>query len=310
VDLKQLRYFITVMDEGGVRKAGDHLHISQPAITVAIRNLETELGVGLFERAGRKLRPTSEGLHFYKSARALLAQADRIKADISAVKSLARAKIKIAAPAMIANYVLAEPIADFMRAHPGVRIGMVQMGGPQVESALLSGDIDIGFIGRHPRAADIVAHPLYEREISAFLRRGHKLAKEKNLSWQQIFDYPIVTLPENYLLRDSILRIADHYRMPADIIVESDAVPFLATAIRKSNAIGILLESVAKKEQGIISMPLAGSGARDAMFDMRVRISACYVTGAPLSLAAKALLEHLKASAETPPQNIRKSVNQ
>ena len=67
MDLRQLRYFIAVVDEGGMRKAATAVHVSQPSLTTAIQNLEAELGVQLFARTGRTVQPCSHKLRKQKA---------------------------------------------------------------------------------------------------------------------------------------------------------------------------------------------------------------------------------------------------
>jgi len=297
MDLKQLRYFVAIVDFGGVRKAALRIPISQPALTVAMQKLEADLKVSLFERIGRKLQPTAEGYHFYKHARALLAQAETAKADMTSLKSLNKAEIKIAAPITIASYVLADPVASFMEAHPGVRISFSQMGGPEVESALLQGAIDIGVLSRPPRAAEVVAHKLYDKELRAFVRPEHPLATRSHVTWPELFGYRLVTLPKSYVLYQNLIQHAAHHRVSADIILESDVVQLLASTIRKSDAVGLLLDSVEDQEKGLISLPIMEGDGKTEGSETRIVISACHLRDAPLSVAAKALLAHLK-----PPQ--------
>jgi len=293
MDLKQLRYFTAILDEGGVRKAAERVAISQPALTVALQNLEAELGVNLFARVGRTLQPTAEGYHFYRHARVLLAQAETAKADMASMKSLEKAEIRIAAPITIASYVLADPIAGFMETHPGVRISFSQMGGPLVESALMQGDIDIGVLSRSPKASDVAAHQLYDKKIGAFVRPKHPLANAGHITWPQLFNHSIVTLPKSYILYENLMDHAAHYRLAADVILESDVVPLLASTIRKSDAIGLFLDSVGEQEQSLVQLPITESDGKTEASGTRVIISACHLKNSPLSIAAQALLDHL-----------------
>ena len=67
----QLRYFSAIVEEGSLARASEVLHLTQPALTLSVQRLESDLGVALFDRTGRSLRPTREGLAFYRHARAL-----------------------------------------------------------------------------------------------------------------------------------------------------------------------------------------------------------------------------------------------
>lgn len=296
MDLKQLRYFTAIIDEGGVRRASEQVHISQPAITVAIKNLEADLGVKLFIRKGRNLQATKEGYHFYKHACSILAQADKAKADMASLTSLQMAHIKIAAPTMIAGYVLADSISDFMSLHPGIRITANQMGGPRVETALLRGDIDIGFMGNKPEAAHIEANKVAEAEIYAFVRPEHPLSLHSYLTWPDVLKYELVTLARSYLLYENIKRQASRHRATADIILESDIFPLLTTSIRKSDSVGLFLGNIAAHEPNLVCIPIRPKANAPAPSEVKIAINACYLNNAPLSLAAKAFLAHMQQS--------------
>lgn len=291
MDLKQLRYFTEIVDAGSVRQASEVVRISQPALTVAMQNLETELGVALFVRSGRNLTPTKEGHYLYRHARALLAQSDRLRVDMRALRSLDKAEVKIASPVMIATTVLAKPMAGFMRTHPDIRIQFKQMGGPSVEKALLQGDVDIGFLSRPPHGAEVAAHPICEREIRAFVGQSHPLCAQRVLNWLDLFSYPIATLPKNYVLHEIIQERAAFYRSTADIVLESDVLDLLIPAISENTLVGVLLHGHADVTKGLVNMPIHDvEGAGRGLF---ASVFACHIRAMPLSLAAETLLDYL-----------------
>lgn len=294
MDLRQLRYFAAVIDEGGMRKAATAVHVSQPSLTTAIQNLEAELGVQLFARTGRTVQPTAEGYHFYKRARALLAQAEKTKAEMLSFRSLEKAEIRVAAPITIASYVLAEPIGEFLEIYPGVKLSLKQMSGHEVESALLVGDIDIGVLSRPPHSAEIEAHALHTRRICAYVREKHSLAEQYSITWSALLDHPIASLPQKYVLHDIMQSHASRCKKNADLILESDVVPLLAATARQSDAVCLLLEDVARKEPGLVQLDIADDTAGGTREQTTINITACHLKDSPLSLGAEAILEHFK----------------
>lgn len=296
MDLKQLRYFTEIVDAGSVRQAGERVNISQPALTIAVQNLETELGVSLFSRTGRNLIPTKEGLYFYRHARALLAQSDRLKVDMRALKTLDKAEIKIAAPVMIASTVLAKPMAAFMREHPGVHIQFVQKGGPEVERALLQGEIDIGFLSRPPQSANVTAHKICRREIQAFVNPQHKLASAHSISWLELLEHPIATLPKDYVLHQSIKKKAAFYQTGADIVFESDVLGLIVQLLQCNPMVGILLEGVSDMAPGLASLSIHDVKGADQ--PLQASIFACHLSKIPPSHSAESFLSFLEGGLE------------
>ncbi len=293
MDLRQLRYFTAVVDEGGMRKAATAVHVSQPSLTTAIQNLEADLGVTLFARTGRTVQPTAEGYHFYKRARALLAQAETTKAEMRSFKALEKAEIRVAAPITIASYVLADPIGKFLEIYPSIKLSLKQMSGHEVESALLVGDIDIGVLSRQPRSAEIAAHAIHTRRICAYVRKGHPLSHKKNISWSEVLDHPIASLPQKYVLHDIMNEHASRAKKSVDLIVESDVVPLLAATARQSDAICLLLEDVAHKEKGLVQLDLIDN-QKEEKRPTTIDITVCHLKNSPLSLGAEAMFKHFK----------------
>lgn len=294
MDLKQLRYFTSIIDEGSVSAASEQVHISQPALTMAIKNLEKELGVQLFAREGKRLHPTKEGYHFYKHARGLLAQAEKAKADMASLKSLKQAEIRVAAPTMVAGYVLAKPLTHFMQTHPGIRMTISQMGGPKVEKALLRGDIDLGFVTRPPLTADINTAEITATTLSAYVRPGHPLASKKHVDWPDILPYQLATLARSYVLYENIQKQAAKHRIRAEIILESDVFPILIAALKQSDMVGLFLKDVAAHVPDLSAIPVYPEGDKKNV--NRIPILASHLKGQSLTLAAKALLSHLTNS--------------
>lgn len=294
MDLRQLRYFTAVVDEGGMRKAALAVHVSQPSLSTAIQNLEAELSVSLFARTGRTVQPTAEGYHFYKRARALLAQAEKTKAEMLSFRALEKAEIRVAAPITIASYVLADPIGNFLKAYPGVKLSLKQMSGHEVESALLVGDIDIGVLSRQPRSAEIAAHAVHTRRICAYVREGHLLAEKKTITWSELLDHPIASLPQKYVLHDIMNTHASRSKKTADLIVESDVVPLLAATARQSDAVCLLLEDVARKEPGLIQLDIADDSKGEGNQKTTIDITVCHLKDSPLSLGAEAMFEYFR----------------
>ncbi|NED65029.1 LysR family transcriptional regulator, partial [Streptomyces sp. SID10244] len=95
MDLHLVTYFVAVVDHGGITKAAQSLYISQPSLSQAIRTLERRLGVTLFDRTGRRLELTEAGRKLDVAARRILADVDRAKAKVEAVRELRAGRVDI-----------------------------------------------------------------------------------------------------------------------------------------------------------------------------------------------------------------------
>jgi DNA-binding transcriptional LysR family regulator len=242
MDLRQLRYFTYVIDEGGVQRASELACVTQPAITAAVRSLEEEFGAKLFRKQGRKLVATATGLLLYDKAKLLLKHADDLRDDLISSVSSDVTTLRVGAPALVGNFLLADAISRFVDARPDIRVQLTQLSGPDVESRVLAGQLDIGFSTGTPRSTRVRATAVARRQIKAFVPRGHALADRDSLSWAEIFRHPLVTLPTGYVLHDHIARVASQLRLHADFQVQSDVPALIARALGNPARIGLLIE--------------------------------------------------------------------
>ena len=128
VNLRLVEYFVAVIDHGGITKAANALYIAQPSISQAIRNLERELGVELFDRSHRRVTLTAQGVAFAVSARRILADVDDAKATMCSARDLIHGRLDIAAISSLAVDPLPRLVSVLRRQHPGVMVNVLDPG--------------------------------------------------------------------------------------------------------------------------------------------------------------------------------------
>lgn len=128
MDLRQLEYVIAVVDEGGFTRAARSVHVSQPALSQAVRSLERDLGVELFNRSGRTVALTSAGEALLGPARQALRDARSAREAIDEVKGLTAGRLDLVCLATLAVDPVAGLVGAFRRRHPGVRVRIEEPG--------------------------------------------------------------------------------------------------------------------------------------------------------------------------------------
>lgn len=189
MELRHLRYFVAVAEEGGFSAAARTLHVVQPTLSMQIRDLEHELGGPLFERTGRRPRLTPAGQAFLIEARQVLAQAGRAQ---DAARSALRGEtgsVRIGvAGAVVFGGLLAGLIREFHEARPLVRIELREAG-PQVQrTAILAGELDVGFsaLPAPPGEPRLASAPASSVSFLVALPAGHRLARHRTLTVEQL----------------------------------------------------------------------------------------------------------------------------
>jgi DNA-binding transcriptional LysR family regulator len=144
VTLRQLRYFVAAARTCRLSMAATDEHVSQSAITNAILALEASLGVRLFDRHPHGVTLTPDGHHFLQRARDILDAMDEALREPGFQRYTLRGSVRIAASYTVLGYFLPELLARFRRRYPDIGLDLVDMDRPDIEAAILSGDVELG----------------------------------------------------------------------------------------------------------------------------------------------------------------------
>jgi len=198
MDLKQLRYFITVAEELSFSKAAQRLHMSQPPLSQQIKALEDEMGVALFVRNRREVRLTEAGTVFLRESRSLLEQFRTavnvtIRAGHTHVGTL---RIGVATSGLMS---VMPRLLDLLRAgFPEVEVRISDMQSDDQVSAIAQGALDIGIVHVRPERMDLARHPVVSEPLALVLPEGHAQAGRPDLKLADLADEPMVALARDF----------------------------------------------------------------------------------------------------------------
>ncbi|MGW0251179.1 LysR family transcriptional regulator [Nocardia goodfellowii] len=149
MELRQLRYFVTVVEEANFTRAAARLHLAQPGLSAQIRQLERELGQPLLERGARSVTLTPVGAAVLPHARAALAAVDQVTQTVDEFTGLLRGQVRLGFVSGIAgeDFDLAAVLAAFHSDHPQVGISLSEHTSEEMLEALRHGDLDIALVG-------------------------------------------------------------------------------------------------------------------------------------------------------------------
>src|SRR3954452_6875958 len=177
MELRQLVYFDAVVREGGFGRAAAILHVAQPAVSVQIRKLETELGTTLLTRSTRHVALTHAGELFLARPRRVLAELEGARADLAALSGVVIGRVRIGAIQALDPFDLAGALAAFHARHPDVELGL-RSGGVRVLLDDLAHDrIDLA-VGPAPAELppDVATVPLFTDELVLVTAPDHPTA--------------------------------------------------------------------------------------------------------------------------------------
>jgi DNA-binding transcriptional LysR family regulator len=194
MDLRQLRYFLTVAEELHFGRAAERLGIAQPPLTLSIQKLERELGCSLLVR-GRQTQLTEAGTKLAAEARLVLDQAEHAAEATRRIARGESGELRVAVPPSVMMTKLPRMIRDFRRRYPGVTFTLREMGTAAIEQALLSRSIDLGFLRESSGPITLRSRLLFTEAVVAVLPAAHALAKKKVLALEALAKEPFVFFP-------------------------------------------------------------------------------------------------------------------
>jgi LysR family transcriptional regulator, hydrogen peroxide-inducible genes activator len=207
MDLRDLEYFLAIVEAQSVTLAARRVHAAQPTLSHALARLESELGERLIERKARSaLRLTDAGEAVAARARQALSAVTALKDDLSALRGRVAGNLRIAAIQSLSATLLPRVLSSMAREYPDVVLSVRTLAAENIARAVASGRADIGLLAGAPRSAlrGLNVKLLFEEPLVALMRRTHVLAKRKRLRLAQLAGHELLLVPDGTFLSDTI----------------------------------------------------------------------------------------------------------
>ncbi|NQZ28623.1 MAG: LysR family transcriptional regulator [Colwellia sp.] len=194
ITLKQIRAFLAIAQVKSFAEACELLHISQPALSVTIKNLEATVGGQLFARSTRALALSPEGELFLPVAKRLLTDFDNALVELHESFALKRGNLSFAAMPSFASTLLPKQLVDFNNQYPAVKVKVHDVIAEDAVAMVRSGKVEFAISFDPGNSDDLNFETLFTDKFIAVFPQSHPLANTKNIQWQQLSQYPFITL--------------------------------------------------------------------------------------------------------------------
>lgn len=239
MDLKQLEYFVNVVDLGGFSRAARLLGVAQPAISRQVRKLEVELRQNLLVRNGRGASPTEAGKRLLAHARGILQQVDRARAEVDEIKGAPVGHMVVGLPPTLARLVTAPAVREFRKRFPRATLSIVEGLSSYIHEWLQVGRIDVGLLYNPAPSPGIDSRPLFEEPLYLVTRRQHGAAP-RALPLRELPRFPLI-IPS----RPNAIRMLVETRLAAvglkpQVAMEIDAVSAILELVAEGHGHAVL----------------------------------------------------------------------
>lgn len=239
MDLRQLRYFVKVVECGNVTRASEALHIAQPAISQQMRNLERDLGIQLLERSVQGVAPTAAGQTLYRHAIELLRQADSTRELLRQDAELPQGRVSVAMPSSTARMV-AIPLARTIRdRYPGIALELLEAPSAELGSLIGSGRVDLAVVVDAVETRGVAAQRLLAEALYLIAWPEFQMPREP-VSIAELARMPLILPSAPNTIRSRVEWALREAGLPCEILFEASSTALLFAAVMAKLGVTIL----------------------------------------------------------------------
>jgi DNA-binding transcriptional LysR family regulator len=202
--IKQLKAFTLACRYGVLTRAAEEMFVTQPAVSVLIRQLEESLGMRLFDRTSRSLRPTVAAQEILPTVERMLRDLDSLKSSVKELAGRERGHLRFAATPSIASAFVPVLLAEYRSLYPNIEVSIDDAAPDRLTAPTLSGDVEFSIGTVNETAEGLISQCLVRDPLCAICRKDSKLARKRRLTWEDALTYPWIAVKANSGIRNLI----------------------------------------------------------------------------------------------------------
>ncbi|AZL59098.1 LysR family transcriptional regulator [Tabrizicola piscis] len=292
--LRQLQFFVAAAEAGSVTGAARALSISQSSVTEAIRSLEDDLGVTLFDRQARGLLITHKGSAFLRHASKILADVASARSAFQTEAEAATGHLSLGVTSLVAGYVLSDILARYRRAFPQITLNVIEDNGEYLQHLLIGGELDVAVL-LTSSVKDRLALNVETLLVSPYrlwLPLGHPLAQQESITLDELAGQPMIQLMVDEI-EESTRRLTAALPVKPAIAYRTRSVEAVRSLVATGAGLAIL--------PSLVYRPWSLEGDRIEIRDVSgdlptVHVGLAWRKGAPLSGPASSFIRSAQSS--------------
>lgn len=225
-------------------QASEHLYIAQSTISKAIKNIENEYDITLFDRSQKQIKLTDIGQTFYDNSLEFLALFEKLSLEMNDIVNVQKGHIKIGLSPMMNVQMFTNALNQFHRLYPNVTYEVIEGGGKIVENLTSNDDVDIGITTLPVDHTEFHSTSLYNKELLLVVSNDHHLAHLNKVDMADLKDEEFVLFHDDYYLKDQIIENCKRLGYYPKTVANISQISFIANMIQQGIGISIVPESL------------------------------------------------------------------
>jgi DNA-binding transcriptional LysR family regulator len=237
--LRQLQVFEKVANHLNYSRAAEELYLSQPAVSMQIKQLEGHIGLPLFEQMGKKVFLTEAGRELFHYARTIAQQLAEMEAVFGEMKGLEQGKLTLSV-VNTANYFTPQLLAKFCQRHPNINVILQVANRDAVLKQLADNSTDLAIMGQPPDGKDLSAESFLDNPLVVIAAPNHPLAKLKRVKFARLAEETFLSREQGSGTRSAMERVFAQHKIQPHISMEMETNEAIKQAVQAGMGLGIL----------------------------------------------------------------------
>jgi DNA-binding transcriptional LysR family regulator len=287
MEVRDLQVFISVAKHLNYTRAGEEVHLSQPSVSVRIKQLESQLGVKLFEQLGKKVALTEAGQLLVPYANRVIRAVEDARHAIEELQGLDRGSLRIGASTTPGMYVIPGTIARFKELHPRIDVHLGIRDTREIEDGVIRHEFDFGFVGGHLVGDEVDVLPWLTDELVLIVPPRHRLASKKIVKRDDLVKERFIGRESGSATRATVADRLKEWEIQLETVMEMENPESVKKAVQSS--LGIAFISKFAVETELKAKALAAIRIPKLAISRELKI--VYRKDKHLSRAARAFIE-------------------
>ncbi len=288
--LRHLVSFVAVAESLNFSRAAQELHVAQPAVSQQIRALETELGVDLFDRIGKRVSLTEAGRALLPYARQILGLVTAAENEVREREQLKRGKASLGAPPTVSTHVLPARLMQFRQTWPGLEVTLREAGTETLLNQIEDGKLDLAIVSTDVLPPSVDSTPfLTETYVLAVSSRHPFLGKRQTVRLADLVTEPFILFPEGYRLREVTITACRRAGFEPRVALDGGAMQSALEFVGAGLGVALVPELALTEANSIHAVRIADQA-------LKRDLGLVWLRGRSLSPAARALRDFLTQS--------------
>lgn len=289
-----MKSFMEVAKHKSFTKASAHSYLTQPSLSKAIKKIEEELHVQLFDRSTRQLQLTDAGRVVYQQGQKVLASLSELDILLDELKNIVAGEIKIGIPPLIGILFFPDIARRLHEKHPKISLELVEHGAKSIAKLVEEGKVDLGIVVMPANSSKFHIYPFFEDEFVLFLHHEHRFAERTSVSMEDLKDENFILFSESFTLHDFVIRACEQGGFTPMVSYRSSQWDLIVELVSSKLGITLLPKIIFDKQsnRNVKIIPIENA-------TLRWRLGIITKKGAYHSYALKELLKILVNDAES-----------